>query len=71
MTILLLSTPSLAAIVSTHDFSGFPKYSGTTPVDAVTAAAIEPLSGILPSSVGQFRSGWVDMYRAPREKNYH
>ena len=49
-------------ITSIYDL---PKYVGTFPVDAVQNAAIAPLSGIKPVSVGQFISGWVDRYSAP------
>ena len=40
-------------------------------MDAVIAAAIAPLSGMKPVSVGQLKSGWVQRYSAPPRMRVH
>ena len=44
------SVPDISQIISAVSRLGFPKNKGETPVDAVTAAAMAPLSGINPVS---------------------
>ena len=65
MQISSVGNPVISHIIVTAVRYGFPKYVGVTPVEAVTNAAIAPLSGMKPSSVGQLKSGWVERYSAP------
>ena len=62
----LAGMPVRADIKDIPAGSGLPKKRGSTPVAAVSMAAMAPLSGTKPLSVGHQVSLWVQRYSAPR-----